>query len=209
MHRTPEHHPGPRVAFQGAYGAFSELAIARQWPDGAISLPCATFPEALDAVVDGRADFAVVPVENAIVGPVRVALDALAACGDAVTARAELRVPIHLCLLAPAGASLAELREVRSHAVALAQCRIFFARHPWLISTPHDDTAGAARDVAEARHRTWGAVAGEMAAQRYGLEIIARNIEDVPASWTRFLVVSRSPDSKPSTSSPVAGRLSG
>lgn len=191
MEPTPVHTPGPRVAFQGAYGAFSELAIARQWPDGATSLPCASFPDALHAAVTGDADFAVIPVENAIVGPVRVALDALAGMGDAVTVRAELRVPIHLCLLAPAGASLAELREVRSHAVALAQCRIFFARHPWLLSTPHEDTAGAARDVAEARNRTWGAVAGESAAQRYGLEIIARNIEDVPANWTRFLVVSR------------------
>lgn len=191
MERTTDRTIGPRVAFQGAYGAYSELAIARQWPEGATSMPCSTFPDALKAVVTGDADFAVIPVENAIVGPVRVALDALAGIGEAVVVRTELRVPIHLCLLAPAGASLAELREVRSHAVALAQCRIFFARHPWLISMPHEDTAGAARDVAAAHNRTWGAVAGATAAERYGLEIIARNIEDVPANWTRFLVVSR------------------
>jgi prephenate dehydratase len=80
---------------------------------------------------------------------------------------------------------------VYSHPVALAQCRIFFARHSWLVSTPHADTAGAARDVAAAGERTRGAVASAMAAERYGLEIIARHIEDVSANWTRFVVVSK------------------
>lgn len=187
-HHTPSH---PIVAFQGFLGAFSEMAIRQQWPEGATPLPCASFPEALSQLLEARAHFAIIPVENAIVGPVRVALDALATVGDAVETRAETRVPIHLCLMAPAGATLAELRDVHSHPVALAQCRIFFARHSWLVSAPHADTAGAAYDVAEARDRTRGAVASEMAAERYGLEIIARRIEDVPLNWTRFVVVSR------------------
>lgn len=180
----------PRVAFQGELGAFSELAIRQQWPTGANPVPCRTFPDAIAAVRQGDADYAVIPVENAIVGAVQVAIDALRDAGIDVAQRSELRVPIHLCLLAPRGASLAELRNVHSHAVALAQCRIFFARHGWLEPAPHDDTAGAARMVAELGDRTVGAVAGEMAAQRYDLEIIARHIEDVPANWTRFLVIS-------------------
>ena len=182
----------PRVAFQGELGAFSELAIRQHWPAGAVPVPCRTFPDAIAAVRQGDADYAVIPVENAIVGAVTVALDALRDAGSEVMERGELRVPIHLCLLAPRGASLAELRNVHSHGVALAQCRIFFARHGWLEPTPHDDTAGAARMVAERGDRTVGAVAGEMAAVRYGLEIIARHIEDVPANWTRFLVISAS-----------------
>lgn len=182
----------PRVAFQGELGAFSELAIRQQWPTGAVPVPCRTFPDAIAAVREGDAAYAVIPVENAIVGAVKVALDALRAAGIEIVERSELRVPIHLCLLAPRGASLAELRNVHSHAVALAQCRIFFARHGWLEPTPHDDTAGAARMVAEWSDRTIGAVASEMAAERYGLEIIARHIEDVPANWTRFLVISAS-----------------
>lgn len=167
------------------------MAIRQQWPEGAEPLPCHTFPDALTQLLEARADFAVIPVENAIVGPVTVALDALAAVGDAVVTRAETRVPVHLCLMAPRGATLAGLREVYSHPVALAQCRIFFARHSWLVSTPHADTAGAAHDVAREGLVTRGAVASEMAAERYGLEIIARRIEDVPLNWTRFLVVSR------------------
>lgn len=186
-------HPSciPRVAFQGEPGAFSELAIRQQWPQGATPVPSATFPEALAHVLAQRADFAVVPVENAIVGPVQVALDALAAVGDAVDVRAETRVPIHLCLMAPAGATLAALRTVASHPVALAQCRSFFARHEWLAGTPHADTAGAARAVAEAGDRTRGAVASAVAAERYGLDILANHLEDVPHNWTRFVVVSR------------------
>ena len=183
--------PVPRIAFQGEIGAFSEMAIRQQWPDGAEPIPSATFPEALARVLTGDAHYAIVPVENAIVGRVKVALDALEAVGDAVEVRAETRVPVHLCLLAPRGATLAELRDVHSHPVALAQCRIFFARHSWLVSTPHADTAGAARDVAAAGERMRGAVASAMAAERYGLEIIARHIEDVSANWTRFVVVSK------------------
>ena len=181
----------PRVAFQGELGAFSEMAIRQQWPSGAVAVPCLTFPEAVAQVMDGRAHFGIIPVENAIVGPVKVAMDALAAAGDVLVVRAETRVPVHLCLMAPAGATLAELREIHSHPVALAQCRIFFARHGWLQSAPHADTAGAARDVAQRGDRTQGAVASEMAAERYGLEVIARRIEDVAANWTRFVVVSR------------------
>jgi len=182
----------PRVAFQGELGAFSELAIRQQWPKGATPVPCRTFPDTIASVRSGAAEYGVIPVENAIVGAVHVALDALRSAGIEVVERSELRVPIHLCLLAPHGASLAELRLVHSHAVALAQCRIFFARHGWLIPAPHDDTAGAARMVSELGDRTVGAVASEMAAERYNLEIIARHVEDVPANWTRFLVISAS-----------------
>lgn len=180
----------PRVAFQGELGAFSEMAIRQHWPDGAEANPCSSFPEAIRRVLQAEADFAVIPVENAIVGPVKVALDALAEVGSAVVVRAETRVPVHLNLMAPRGATLAGLRDVHSHPVALAQCRIFFARHSWLVSTPHADTAGAACDAAREGLITRGAVASEMAAERYGLEIIARHIEDVPHNWTRFVVVS-------------------
>lgn len=183
--------PLPRVAFQGELGAFSEQAIRQQWPSGATPLPCPSFDAAVQAVLDGAADFAVIPVENAIVGPVRAGTEALARAEPRLHVRAEVRLAIHLCLMAPAGATLAGLRQVQSHGVALAQCRIFFARHEWLEPVVHADTAGAAREVAAARDRTRGAVASALAAERYGLEIIARNIEDIPANFTRFVVVSR------------------
>jgi prephenate dehydratase len=122
---------------------------------------------------------------------VREAVEALAQAEGRISTRAEVRLAVHLCLMAPTGATLAGLRQVQSHGMALAQCRIFFARHGWLDPSVHADTAGAARDVAAARDRSRGAVASSLAAERYGLEIIARNIEDIPANFTRFVVVSR------------------
>lgn len=188
----PPNPDAPRVAFQGELGAFSELAIRQHWPDGATAIPCRTFADAIEHVIGHNADFAVLPLENAIAGIVHSAHSALEAVGDRVAQRSELRVPIHLCLMAPPGASLAELRAVRSHPVALAQCRIFFARHGWLEPVPHEDTAGAARDVGARGDLAEGAIAGAAAAVRYGLEIIARHVEDVPANWTRFVVISAS-----------------
>lgn len=180
----------PRVAFQGAFGAFSEMAIRQRWPDGADARPYSTFQGAIDSVLAGEADFAVLPVENAIAGRVTAALDVLDAAGDALVRQSDLRVDVRLCLIAPQGATLESVRVVHSHPMALAQCRIFFARHDWLTPAPHEDTAGAAGDVATWNDVTIGAIASEAAAVRHGLAVVARNIEDMPANWTRFLVVS-------------------
>jgi prephenate dehydratase len=180
----------PRVAFQGAFGAFSEMAIRQRWPDGADPRPYSTFQDAVDSVLSRETDFAVLPVENAIAGRVQAAHDALDAAGDALVRQSDLRVDVRLCLLAPQGATLEGVRVVHSHPMALAQCRIFFARHDWLTPAPHEDTAGAASDVAAWNDVTIGAIASQAAAVRYGLDVVARNIEDMPANWTRFLVVS-------------------
>lgn len=181
-----------RVAYQGEPGAYSDLAVRQYFGPDVHGLPCRSFPDVLHALCDGACDQAMIPVENAIAGPVRMALDALDAVGDTVTTVGEHRLLIVLCLLGVPGAMLATVQEVRSHPVALAQCRIFLARHPWLDVRGHDDTAGAAREVAEAGDRTIGAIGSEMAAERYGLEILARGVQDVPHNWTRFVVLKRS-----------------
>lgn len=177
------------VAFQGEPGAFSELAIRQQWSDQALALPRHTFADAIAAVIDHDADFAVIPVENAIAGPVQAALAALDAAANRIQREGEVSVDVHLCLMAPPGATIDNLRTIYSHPMALAQCRIFLARHAWLTPEPHADTAGAARDVAERGDRTVGAVAGAPAADRYGLTILARSVEDMPLNWTRFVII--------------------
>jgi prephenate dehydratase len=181
----------PVVAFQGELGAFGELAIRQHWPDGATPLPCATFADTVARVLDGSAMFATLPVENAIVGPVRDAIDAIGASALHLSPQGEERVSVQLCLMAPRGATLATLRDVHSHAVALGQCRLFFARHPWLQPVVHDDTAGAAREVAAAGVRTRAALASAVAAERHDLEIIAHAVQDIAENWTRFVVVAR------------------
>jgi prephenate dehydratase len=181
----------PRVAFQGEPGAFSELAIAAQWPQGAEAVPCPTFGDALAALTDGRAEFAVIPVENAIAGAVTVALEAMAPLEGRLVQVAERRVAIHLALLALPGASLDQVTHVHSHPVALAQCRLFLAKHPALTAVSEADTAGAARLVAERGDAAHAAIAGASAAARYGLVPLRAQVEDVPANWTRFVVVAR------------------
>ncbi len=184
--------PAPlRVAYQGEPGAYSDLAVRQHFGAHAEGIACRTFPDALAALQDGRADRAMIPIENAIAGPVRVALDALAVHGDAFARVDEHRLVIVLCLLGVPGAMLATVRAVRSHPVALAPCRIFRARHPWLDAPGPADTAGAAREVAAGGDRTVGAIASEMAAERYGLEVLARGIQDIPHNWTQFVVLAR------------------
>jgi len=180
-----------RVAYQGEPGAYSDLAVRQHFGDTGVGVPFRTFGDALDAVVTGACDRVMLPVENAIAGPVRVALDALAPVESRLVSEAEHRLAIELCLLGVPGAMLATVRMVRSHPVALAQCRIFAARHPWFDTVGHDDTAGAAREVAETGDRTIAAIASVMAAERYGLEVLARGVQDVPHNWTRFLILRR------------------
>jgi prephenate dehydratase len=180
----------PRVAFQGVPGAFSELAIQQRWPAGALPVPCDTFVDTVDALFDGRADFAAIPVENAIAGPVLPAQSALANADARIQHLGETQVLIRLCLMALPGATLANLRRVLSHAMALGQSTKFFSQHEWLAPEVYFDTAGAARDVAAGGDRTVGAIASSAAAERYQLDILARNVEDVPDNWTRFVIVS-------------------
>ena len=180
-----------RVAYQGEPGAYSDHAVRQYFGPDVQGVSCRSFPDVLQALREGSCERAMIPVENAIAGPVRMALDALAAVEDDVTTVGEHRLLIVLCLLGVPGAMLATVREVRSHPVALAKCRIFLARHPWLDVRGHEDTAGAAREVAEMGDRTIGAIGSEMAAERYGLEILARGVQDVPHNWTRFVVLKR------------------
>ena len=129
---------GVRVAFQGEPGAYSELAIEQLWPNGATAVPSRTFADALTRVLSGDTAYAVLPVENAIAGPVIASHEALHAVRVHITKRDETRVDIHLCLLAVPGSSLPLVRVVRSHPMALAQSQDFFARHDWLTPEAHD-----------------------------------------------------------------------
>ena len=166
----------------------------RLWRADAEALPCATFVAVVDAVRAGAADAGVLPVENRIAGPVlaaRAALDAHAeAHAEALHVAGEVSVRVALCVLARPGAALADLRVVRSHPVALAQCGAFLRAHPAIAAEPWWDTAGAARDLASAGDPTVGALASRLAAERWGLELLATDVQDAVDNWTRFVVVS-------------------
>lgn len=177
---------GRRAGFQGALGAFSEEAVFVLARD-AEPIPRSTFEEVVRAVERGDDDVGVVPVENTLAGTVVEAYDALAA-GD-VTVVAEVAIPIRHCLLGIAGTKLDELREVRSHPVALAQCREFFAAHPGITARAVYDTAGAALEVAELADPGLGAIASARAGDRYGLDVVQRDLQDRDDNQTRFYMI--------------------
>lgn len=139
-------------------------------------------------MVEGRAAAAVLPLENSIAGTVGEAVDALIRSDLAVVG--ELLLPVRHQLLGVPGAGLAQVRRVASHRQALAQCQDFLAGRGWQLVVA-DDTAGAARQLAESRDGGSAVIASERAAERYGLEVLARDIHDAPTNLTRFVVVGR------------------
>src|SRR5258707_5674155 len=180
----------PIVAFQGESGAFSERA-ARQLVEGALDLlPCDTFERAARLVVDGHADFAAIPVDNLIAGPVHAALDAIGKFSSLERVR-EVSLPIQLALLGIGGATVDDIREVLSHPMALRQCTRFFAAHPRIQVVEAHDTAGAARLVAIRRDPTVAAIAAPWAAAQYGLVQLASGLEDRQDNTTTFALMRR------------------
>ncbi|MCP4427044.1 MAG: prephenate dehydratase [Chloroflexi bacterium] len=174
------------VAFQGEPGAYSEQAIRQHFGADATTLPCRSFGEIFASVHDGRAAYGMLPVENSLAGTVIPAYDLLVDHDLRVQAEAVLRV--EHCLMALPGAKLDDIKRVKSHHQALAQCEQTLKRLR-LESVDYFDTAGAARDLAAEPEEGTAAIASELAAQTYGLDILARNVEDLDFNYTRFFVL--------------------
>ena len=182
-----------RVGFQGELGAYSEEAVRRYWPgETAEPVPRRSCSDVVRSLEDGEVDYGLLPIENSLAGSVVATYDALSAArGTWVVG--ETILPIHHCLLALPGSTVAGVKRVASHPVALAQCRCFLDGHSELEVEAAYDTAGAARDVAVSGDCYRAAIAGRGAAERFGLEILASDIEDRPDNQTRFLALSREP----------------
>ncbi len=175
------------LAFQGLPGAYSDLACRTAEP-GAATLPCATFEAALDAVREGRAERAMMPCENSLAGRVPDLHRLLPGSGLAIVGEHFQR--IEHCLLAPPGATVAGLRRVHSHAVALGQVRRILTELG-VEAVTETDTAGAAQTVARWNRPEDGAIASSLAAEIYGLEILRHNVEDALHNTTRFYIMAR------------------
>ncbi len=174
-----------RIACQGPAGSYGHLAARALYPAAKIVAVADVFG-VVRAVSRGSADFGIVPVENSIVG--RVIDGERAIAGHDVVAVTEIELPVRHCLLALPGADPLRLRSVESHPAALAQCaRYIVARG--LAARSAASTAGAAKAISNDRNFSCAAIAGEEAAEMYGLMIIERDIADLPDNRTRFLVV--------------------
>ncbi len=178
-----------RVAYQGEPGAFGEEAVIGYFGDDVTPEPMPTFSAVCAAVEDGSVAAGVLPLENSLAGTVGDALDALAEGSLRVVG--ELLLPVRHQLLALPGVALESIERVSSHWQALAQCERFLAERGWEI-VPAADTAGAARELASSGDRHAAAIASARAAERYGLEIVAADIQDSDHNLTRFAVLAPS-----------------
>jgi prephenate dehydratase len=177
------------VAIQGEKGAFSHQAAIKALGPEIDVLPRATFDELFDTVVEGKADQALVPIENSLHGSIHENYDRLKSRPLHIVGETQLR--IRQCLIARPGSSVGMIRRVASHPVALAQCRRFFAERPLVEAVNAYDTAGAVQDLMKGGLATQGAIASRLAAELYGASVVLEGIEDDPENYTRFLILAR------------------
>ncbi|MEI5680015.1 prephenate dehydratase [Mesorhizobium sp. CGMCC 1.15528] len=189
-----------RISFQGEPGANSDTACRNVYPDME-PLPCPTFEDAFNAVETGKADLAMIPIENTIAGRVADIHHLLPESKLHIVG--EYFLPIHFQLMVLPGVKRQEIKTIHSHIHALGQCRKYIRKNGWK-PVVAGDTAGAAKLVAEVKDRTMGALAPRLASSLYGLDILEENVEDTDSNVTRFVVLTKnkqwverpSPDAK-------------
>lgn len=183
------------VVYQGVPGAFSEEAAIALRGEQASRAAVASFDDVCDAVVDGRARFGVLPIENTLAGSVQPVYDLLGRKDVRILGETNVRVS-HVLVSVP-GATIEGLRRVLSHPVALAQCERFFREHPQIEPVAAYNTAGAIADVVAKGNPEEAAIGSRRAAARYGGFVLAENLEDHAENWTRFLLVGRGDEPPP------------
>ena len=179
-----------RIAFQGELGAYSHQACQQARPDFEV-VPCTTFEDVVEMTRSGEVDLGMLAVENSTYGRVADVHSLLPKAELHIVDEAFVRV--HVNLLGVPGAQLSDIREAHGHVVILPQCAGFLRQHK-IAAKVSSDNARAAREVAQAGDPAKGALASELAASIYGLDIVARQIEDHKNNTTRFLVMSRTAD---------------
>ncbi|MFA7440074.1 MAG: prephenate dehydratase domain-containing protein [Sphingomonadaceae bacterium] len=185
--------PDLAVAFQGAPGAYSHQAVVESIAD-ALPLPCYSFEETIDAVIDGVAARAVIPVENSLHGRVADVHFLLPESGLYITG--EHYVKVEHCLLGVPGAKLSDVREALSHAQALGQCR-HRLKEMRIRAVGFVDTSAAAAHVMEKGDPTVAAIASKLAGELFGCESLVTGLQDASHNRTRFLILSRLPGTRP------------
>jgi prephenate dehydratase len=188
-----------RIAYQGERGANSHQVCREHYPE-LEAVPCASFEDVFAAVEGGEADLAMIPIDNSIAGRVADIHHFLPDSGLHIIAEHFLRIRFQL--LAIPGARLDQIRTVHSHVHALGQCRKVIRAHN-LVQVISGDTAGAAREIVEAGDPTQAAISPPLAAEIYGLEVLAEDVEDEDHNTTRFVVLSRELVEAPPGNGPV------
>lgn len=180
----------PLIAFQGETGAYSELAVLEYFGAEVETTPCRTFEDVFDAVSQGKSSHGMVPIENSLAGSIHRNYDLILRHDVHIVGEYHLRV--NHCLLALPGVELGAVQRVHSHPQALAQCEASLTRLG-VERIPETNTASSARLLRERADLHAAVLASRRAAEVYELQILAEDMEDNPANFTRFLAISRQP----------------
>lgn len=176
-----------KIVFQGFHGAYSDMACREVFP-GMETLPSETFSDAFAAMADGRADLAMIPIDNTLAGRVADVHHLMPKSGLYIIGEHFLRV--EHALLGVKGAKIEDLKHVHSHMHALPQCRKVI-KELGLKPHVHADTAGAAKEIAANGDKAHAAIASKLAAEIYGLDVLRADVQDADHNTTRFLILSR------------------
>jgi prephenate dehydratase len=177
------------IAIQGVPGSFHHQVALAKFGEDAEILSFNTFEPVAKSVATGDADFAVMAIENSIAGAIFPNYELLDRFE--LTIRDEFYLPIAHQLMALPGQKIEDIKEVRSHPMALLQCKSFFAEHPSIELKDDIDTAAVAKQIASENWEGIGAIASKIAAEIYGLEILAKDIQTVKSNFTRFIILQK------------------
>jgi prephenate dehydratase len=181
-----------KIAFQGEPGAYSEAAVIEHYPAETVTpVPCPSFELVFAAVTGGACDCGFIPIENSLAGSIHQNYDLL--LRNELWVVGEHRLRVSHCLIGRPGARMEGITKVISHPQALAQCEGYLRNLPGVQVEPVYDTAGSVKMISEGSDPSVAAIASRRAAQIYGMDILAENIEDNPANFTRFLIISPQP----------------
>ena len=175
------------VVYQGVEGAYSHAAMQTYFGKGTESFHVRKFRDAMEAIADGSADYAVLPIENTTAGIVADNFDLLVDFENYIVA--EQIIPVEHVLMAAPGTAIEEIRKVFSHPQALSQCEGLFSRHPDWQAVAYDNTALAARKIAGDKKKDEAAIGSRFAAEHFGLEVLQDHVNDMEENATRFMIV--------------------
>lgn len=178
-----------RIAIQGGYGAFHEIAARQYFETDQIEIvPGRTFKDVFKTLKERKSDFGIMAIENSVAGSILPNYTLIMESGKKIIGEIFLRIKQNLVVLP--GQDLREIREVYSHPMAILQCQVFFEKHPGIRLIESADTALSAKEIREKVLIGIGAIASDLAAEKYNLEIIAAGIETNKVNYTRFLILS-------------------
>ncbi len=195
----------PRIVIQGIEGSFHHRAARKLFGDSAQIIPGRYFSDIPALLHAGRADYGIMAIENSTAGSILP--NYLLIDENDLWISGEVYLDIRHQLMGLPGTSLSEIKEVWSHPMALLQCGKFFKEHPAMLRIEYEDTAAAARDIARKGHPGIAAIAPDLAADIYGLEILARDIQDESLNATRFVLLEKKPPRPRTEGSKISLRL--